>query len=145
MLTRMQLGFVYFVFLPSIVTTLMAGAAVQRVGTQPAMWSALALAAAGLPMLLAPKLPLVLAGMVLVAVGTFLAQAIATGFLGKATTHGRGAASGMYLASYFFGGMVGTAVLGQLFDRFGWPASVTGVGAALLVAAVLTRRLKPLS
>ena len=143
MLSRMQLGLVYFVFLPSIATTLMAGAAVQRAGTQPAMWGSLAIAATGLPMLLSPVLPLVLTGMVLVAVGTFLAQAIVTGFVGKAAMHGRGAASGMYLASYFFGGLVGTAVLGQVFDRFGWLVCVAGIGTALATAAILTSRLRP--
>jgi MFS transporter, YNFM family, putative membrane transport protein len=141
-LDRMQLGLVYFVFLPSIVTTLMAGAASNRLGTRPAMWSSLALAAIGLPMLLSSALAIVLTGMVLVAIGTFLAQAIATGFLGQAAIHGRGAASGMYLASYFFGGLVGTAVLGLLFDRVGWTACVIGIGLALIAAAVLTTHLK---
>jgi MFS transporter, YNFM family, putative membrane transport protein len=141
-LDRMQLGWVYFVFLPSIVTTLMAGAAATRLGTRPAMWCALALAVIGLPMLLSSALSVVLSGMVLVAIGTFLAQAIATGFLGKAATHGRGAASGVYLASYFFGGLVGTAALGLLFDRFGWTACVMGIGLALIAAALLTTQLK---
>jgi YNFM family putative membrane transporter len=141
-LSRMQLGFVYFVFLPSIVTTLMAGATVQRFGTRPSMWGALALAALALPMLLSPVLTIVFVGMVLVAIGTFLAQAIATGFLGKATPEGHGAASGMYLACYFLGGLAGSALLGQLFDRFGWTACVAGVGAALLIAAGLAIRLK---
>ena len=31
--------------------------------------------------------------------------------------------------------------LGQLFDRFGWEACVAGIGGALAVAALLTRRL----
>ena len=66
--------------------------------------------------------------MVLVGVGTFFAQATATGFVSRAATTDRGAASGIYLASYFFGGLVGSAVLGQVFDRFGWPASVAGIG-----------------
>lgn len=142
MLGRMQLGFVYFVFLPSIATTLMAGAAASRFGTRPAMFASLLLAAIGLPLLLSGKLPFVLCGMVLVAVGTFFAQAVATGFLSKAATHGRGAASGMYLACYFLGGLAGTALLGQLFDRFGWPFCVAGVAAALAIACVLTQRLK---
>ena len=141
MLSRMQLGLVYFVFLPSIVTTLIAGAAADRFGTRPTMWVSLCAAALGLPMLLSSALPLVLAGMVLVAVGTFFAQAVATGFLGKAASHGRSAASGMYLACYFAGGLVGTAVLGQMFDGLGWPACVAGVGAALAIAALLTQRL----
>jgi YNFM family putative membrane transporter len=142
MLGRMQLGFVYFVFLPSIVTTLMAGALADRFGTRPAMWSSLAVAAIGLPMLLSSALPRVLTGMVLVAVGTFLAQAIATGFLGKAAAQGRGAASGIYLASYVLGGLAGTAMLGPLFDHLGWPACVAGIGLALAMAAWLTTRLR---
>ena len=69
-----------------------------------------------------------LAGLTLVGVGTFFAQATATGFIGRAATTDRGSASGLYLACYFFGGLVGTAVLGQLFDRLGWAACVAGIG-----------------
>jgi hypothetical protein len=48
----------------------------------------------------------------------------------------------MYLASYFFGGLVGSAVLGQVFDRFGWGACVAGIGVALIIAAWLARGLE---
>src|SRR5262249_42844647 len=138
----MQLGFVYFVFLPSVVTTLLAGRAVQRWGTRPILWGSLALAGVGLPLLLLPNLTLVLLGMVLIGVGTFFAQATATGFVSQAATADRGAASGIYLASYFGGGLVGTAALGQVFDRIGWPACVAGIALALGVAALFTLRLR---
>ncbi len=141
-LGRMELGFVYFVFLPSIVTTLMAGAAVNRFGTRPAIWGALAVAALGLPLLLSSHLAAVVTGMVLVGVGTFFAQAAATGFVGRAALENRGVASGTYLACYFLGGLAGSAVLGQLFDGFGWTACVAGVGAALLLAGVLATLLR---
>jgi MFS transporter, YNFM family, putative membrane transport protein len=141
-LGRMALGFAYFVFLPSIVTTPFAGAAVQRFGTRPTCWGALALAGLGLPLLLLPNLAAVIAGMVLVGVGTFLAQAAATGFVARAATTDRGSASGIYLACYFSGGLVGSAVLGQLFDRAGWPACVAGIAIALAAAALLGLRLK---
>src|SRR5262249_17471444 len=141
-LSRMALGFVYFVFLPSVLTTPLAGHAVQRFGTRPTMWGALALAGAGLPPLLASRLVPVIARLALVAVRTFCAQATATGFVGRAATTDRGSASGIYLACYFFGGLVGTAILGQLFDRLGWAACVAGIGAALLAAALLAVRLK---
>jgi MFS transporter, YNFM family, putative membrane transport protein len=141
-LGRMELGFVYFVFLPSIVTTLLAGAFVARFGTRLTLWLGLGVAGLGLPLLVLPTLLAVLIGMVLVAVGTFFAQATATGFVGHAATNERGAASGIYLASYFFGGLVGTAVLGQLFDRFGWIACVAGIALALAIAAALAFRLK---
>jgi predicted MFS family arabinose efflux permease len=141
-LGSMELGTVYFVFLPSIVTTLMAGRVTPYFGTRATLWGSLALAGVGLPLMLAPSLALVLAGMVLVAVGTFFAQAIATSFVGQAATADRGAASGIYLACYFFGGMVGTALLGQLFDRIGWAACVAGIGVTLAVAALLAVRLR---
>jgi MFS transporter, YNFM family, putative membrane transport protein len=141
-LGRMELGFVYFVFLPSIATTLLAGTLVARLGTRLTVWSALAVAALGLPLLLSPNLLAVLIGMVLVAIGTFCAQAAATGFVGHAATRDRDAATGIYLASYFFGGLIGTAVLGQLFDRLGWVACVVGIASSLAIAAILALHLK---
>ncbi|WP_395713065.1 MFS transporter [Reyranella sp.] len=134
----MMLGIVYFVFLPSIVSTPLAGKVAARIGTRPALWSAFALAAAGLPFLLADRLSAVLIGLVLIAAGTFFAQATATGFVGRAAAIDRGAASGLYLASYFLGGLTGSAVLGVLFDRLGWTACVAGIGLSLALGALLT-------
>lgn len=140
-LGMMDLGLVYFVFLPSVVTTLLAGKVASRLGTRPTIWSSLVVAGLGLPLMLAPHLGEVLTGMVLVGVGTFFAQAAATGFVGQTATDNRGVASGTYLACYFCGGLVGTAVLGRMFDSYGWHACVAGVGAALAVAGLLTFRL----
>ena len=138
----MQLGFVYFVFLPSLFTTPLTGFAVQRYGTQATLWGGLATAALGLPLLVTPSLVAVLSGMVLVGVGTFFVQATATSFVSRAATADRGAASGMYLASYFTGGLVGSAVLGQVFDRLGWVSCVIGIGLSLLAAASLASKLR---
>jgi predicted MFS family arabinose efflux permease len=104
-LGRMELGFVYFVFLPSIATTVLAGRMARALGTRATMWGALALAGIGLQLLLSANLSLVLAGMILVAIGTFMAQALATGFIGQAATSDHGSASGIYLACYFLGGL----------------------------------------
>ncbi|HXH45742.1 MAG TPA: MFS transporter [Bradyrhizobium sp.] len=141
-LGMMDLGLVYFVFLPSVVTTLLAGRVASRSGTRPTIWGSLAIAGLGLPLMLMPHLAGVLTGMVLVGVGTFFAQAVATGFVGQTATENRGIASGTYLSCYFCGGLVGTAVLGRLFDAFGWHACVAGVGASLALAALLTIALK---
>ena len=138
----MQLGVIYFVFLPSILTTPFAGWFGERLGTRQALLGALSLAALGLPLLLTSTLALVLTGMVLVAAGTFAAQALATGFVSRTAAMNRGAASGIYLASYFLGGLAGTAVLGQLFDHFGWTACVAGIAVALAVAAWLATRIE---
>jgi predicted MFS family arabinose efflux permease len=141
-LGMMAVGFVYFVFLPSVIATPFAGRAVARFGTRATFWSALAVAAAGLPLLVLPSVPAVLAGLALVGAGTFFAQATATGFVGRAGTADRGSANGIYLASYFGGGLAGTALLGAVFERSGWAACVAGVGAALALAALLASHLK---
>jgi MFS transporter, YNFM family, putative membrane transport protein len=138
----MELGFVYFVFLPSVLTTPLAGRVIGRLGTRATFWGSLGLAGSGLPLILTPSLPVVLAGLVLVGVGTFFAQAAATGYVSGTATSDRGSASGLYLSCYFFGGMVGSAVLGQVFDRFGWPSCVAGIGASLAIAALLASRLR---
>jgi predicted MFS family arabinose efflux permease len=104
MTAPMQLGFVYLVFLPSVITTPFAGRVAGRFGTRATFWSSLGLATAGLPLLLTPSFDVVLAGLVLVGVGTFFAQAAATGYVSRTATADRGSASGIYLSSYFFGG-----------------------------------------
>jgi predicted MFS family arabinose efflux permease len=141
-LGMMSVGFAYFVFAPSIALTPLAGRVVRRWGARPALWLGLAVAAAGLPLMASSSIALVLSGMVLAGAGTFFAQAVATGFVSRAAGVERAAASGVYLAAYFSGGLVGTAVLGQTFDRLGWPACVAGVGVALAVAALLGLNLR---
>jgi MFS family permease len=49
-----------------------------------------------------------------------LLAGIVAGSFGQAASADRGAASGIYLACYFFGGLIGSAILGQLADRVGW-------------------------
>jgi MFS transporter, YNFM family, putative membrane transport protein len=141
-LAPMALGFVYFVFAPALATTPLAGRGVARLGTRRAFRASLGVAVLALPLLLAPSLALVVVGLALVGAGTFFAQATATGFVGRHATQDPGAASGLYLASYFSGGLAGAFVVGQVFERFGWPAAVTTVGAALGLAALLAGRLE---
>ncbi len=138
LLSPMALGFVYFVFLPAVITTPLAGGVVRRLGTRAALRTSLGLAVLGLPLILAPAITVVLIGLVLIGVGTFFAQATATGYVGQAATTDHASASGMYLAAYFSGGLVGTTVLGQIFDQFGWTACVVGIGLGLGVAALLS-------
>lgn len=141
-LSAMKLGTVYFVFLPSMITTPFAGRIAAKVGARPVFWASTAVAVAGLPLLVLGQLVPALAGLVLVGVGTFFAQAAATGYVGRIAGADRATAGGLYLASYYLGGLAGAAVLGQVFDRYGWTACVAGVGLALIAIgalAVLTR------
>ena len=139
---RMSLGLVYLVFLPAMITTPLAGRFALLFGPRPTLWAGLLVALAGLPLLLLPSLIGVLLGMVLVGVGTFFAQAIGTGYVGRAAKSDRATASGLYLASYYLGGLAGAAVIGQLFDRYGWELSVAVIGVSLTMAGLLASKLR---
>jgi predicted MFS family arabinose efflux permease len=141
-LSMTALGLVFLVFLPSMVTTPMAGAIVARTGAPIALFASLSFAIAGLGLLLAQRLDLMIAGLAIVGVGTFFAQAVATGHVGRSAKTDKAAASGLYLSAYYFGGLAGAAAIGQLFDRLGWEAAVGGVGLALAMAAVLGLQLR---
>lgn len=136
-LSMTALGLVFLVFLPSMITTPLAGSVTRSTGPGPACSISLAVALLGLVLLLVPSLLSVIVGMTLVGVGTFFAQAVATGHVGRIAKGHKAAASGLYLSSYYCGGLAGAAVIGILFDGFGWAAAVGGVFIALSLAAAL--------
>jgi YNFM family putative membrane transporter len=140
-LSMTALGLVFLVFLPSMITTPMAGAVARRFGPAPTATVGLIVALLGLVLLLAPSLLSVILGMTLVGIGTFFAQAVATGHVGRIAKGDKAAASGLYLSSYYCGGLAGAAVIGQLFDRLGWSAAVIGVFVSLGLAALLSLKL----
>ena len=142
MLAPMTLGFVYFVFAPAMLTTPIAGRFVARYGVRKTFLFGISAALTGTPLLALPWLPAVLTGLVLMGAGTFFAQATTTGFVGRAAGADAASANGVYLASYFSGGLVGALVLGQVFDRAGWLSCVAVLGAALLAAALLASKLR---
>jgi MFS transporter, YNFM family, putative membrane transport protein len=135
-LSPMHLGFVYLVFLPAMVTTPFAGRVAIRFGARRTVLVSLGLCIAALPFLLAMTLPSVLAGLTLMGVGTFFAQAAATGFVGRNAASDRAAASGLYLAAYYLGGLAGAFAIGRVYEAWGWSACVAGLGVALLLCGL---------
>lgn len=137
-LGMMSLGAVYFVFAPSILATPFAGPIAARFGGRIAVIAGLGVAGVGLVCLAQAQLGVVIAGLVLAALGTFFAQAAATGEVSRLAGAGRSEASGLYLTSYFAGGLAGAAVIGAAFEAWGWIACLWLVGAALVCAAALS-------
>lgn len=136
-LTAMQLGYVYFVFLPSIIATPFAGLVSNRLGARSVIIWSLLIALAGLSASLVPSLSFILIALALLAAGTFFAQAAITGHVSRSAGSARGAAGGIYLASYYSGGLAGSIIIGQIFDRLGWTAVVVALGLALVAACGL--------
>lgn len=136
-LSPMRLGLVYLVFAPAIITTPMASHLVKWVGPRSALALSLACALAGLLLTVSGEIWVVLCGLAIVGASTFAAQAAATGYVSANVESDRAQASGLYLTSYYLGGLVGALMLGQINTNFGWPATVFTIGAAILTAILI--------
>ncbi|ASY66777.1 4-hydroxybenzoate transporter (plasmid) [Sinorhizobium sojae CCBAU 05684] len=141
-LSPMQLGLVYFVFLPSLFTTPLGGLIARWLGPGAGIIFTLFVAVLGLFALLSSSLGVVLAGLAMIAIGTFLAQALATSQVGRVAGTEKAAASGAYLASYYTGGLFGSLLVGQLYDHLGWNACVLALVATLALAMLLALALR---
>lgn len=131
------LGFIYLVFLPALFTTPWAGPIVKRAGSKRVLLASLLMALVGVLLTLLASFALLLTALTLVGAATFFAQAAATGFVGQRAKQDQAAANGLYLSSYYTGGLVGAIVLGQLHSFGGWPGVVGGLALALAVAMIL--------
>src|SRR4029078_8419177 len=96
----------------------MAGTVTQRAGPGPAAAVSLAVALLGLVLLIVANLLSVIVGMTLVGIGTFVAQAVATGHVGRIAKGDKAAASGLYLSSYYCGGLGGAGVMRPLLHEY---------------------------
>ncbi|MEL7014042.1 MAG: MFS transporter [Pseudomonadota bacterium] len=127
------LGLVYLVFLPALITTPYASRAVTRFGPQRVFQVAAGIAMVGVAITLVQDLAPILTGLALIGVSTFFMQAAATGFVGRTATQNRAAANGLYLTSYYVGGLAGAFLLGWINTLGGW----TAVAVIVLVVLVL--------
>ena len=136
------LGLVYLVFLPALITTPYAAAAVSRWGPRRVFQVAAIISIGGVALTFALSVPSVLVGLAAIGAGTFFMQAAATGFVGRTADGDRAAANGLYLTSYYVGGLAGAIALGQAQTLGGWPLVATIVAAALVGTLLIASALR---
>jgi predicted MFS family arabinose efflux permease len=123
-LSTATLGSLFVVYLVGAAMTPIAGRVIDRFGHRTGLAGAIAIGITGALLTLAPALPVIVAGLALVATGVFMAQAAASSHIGEVTAHDRGLAVGLYATSYYLGGSFGGALPAALWERGGWPACV---------------------
>ncbi|MEV5549071.1 MFS transporter [Streptomyces sp. NPDC052309] len=128
-------GSIFLVYLVGTVSASTAGRLVGRLGRRGALYLAGGTTAAGLLLSLAPSLPLVLLGLVLITAGFFAGHAVASSAVGKTATHGRAQASALYQSAYYIGSSAGSTVGATAFHAAGWPGTV-GVGVLAVLGVV---------
>ncbi|HET8723616.1 MAG TPA: MFS transporter [Anaeromyxobacteraceae bacterium] len=133
----------YLVYVAGIVVSPAAGRLAGRVAPERIMLAGLAVSALGVGLTLAGSLPLVVAGLLVLVVGMFAAQAIGPSYVNENAREAKGGANALYLASYYLGGTLGSWAPGLAWQRHGWggvvAASLAALAAAALAVATLCR------
>jgi MFS transporter, YNFM family, putative membrane transport protein len=126
----------YLVYLAGIVVSPLAGRLAGRVAPERLMLLGLAVSAVGVAVTLADSLPVVVAGLLVVVVGMFTAQAIGPSFVNEAAATAKGGASALYLVFYYAGGTLGSWLPGLAWERWGWHGVAGSSGAAIGAGAL---------
>lgn len=130
---------IFIVYLVGMLTTPISGRLLNRYGHAQVLAGAWTASIAGLAITLAPSLPAVIVGLALFSGGIFFAQTAATTFVGEAMPTARGAAVGLYVTSYYFGGTVGGVLPAPLWTHFGWLGVVLLIALAGIASVLLGR------
>jgi YNFM family putative membrane transporter len=140
-LSTSGVSWVFAVYLAGVVVSPVAGRAATKLPARRIIGFGLALAAASSAATLARPLWAIVTALVLFTFGMFIAQAVAPGFVNTSARGAKGGASALYLASYYVGGALGSALPGLAFARWRWAGvvgcSVIALAVALAVNATL--------
>jgi YNFM family putative membrane transporter len=131
-------GLVFLAYLAGTVSAPAATVAIARCGRGLAFVVSTGAMAVGLGLTLAPFLPIVITGVVLITAGFFAAHAIASGWAPIVVPAGRAQASALYNIAYYAGSSLMGWLGGLAFDSAGWPGLTVVVAALLVTAAALT-------
>ncbi len=124
------LSLVFTVYLAGVFVTPAAGRLMDKIGCRRLLFIAAGSAACGILLTLVASVPVVIAGLTLMAVGAFAAQTAASSQVGKAAGSARSSAAGLYVAFYYFGGCVGSVAPGVIWHHAGW------LGCAIIMLCV---------
>jgi MFS family permease len=136
--TPAKLGLLFVTYLAGTACAPLTGWAVTRFGRRGLILACMVIWAAGLALLLATPVFLIVLGLVLCATCGMICQATSTGYVTAIAHEGRSSAVGLYVSSFYIGGSVGGSVPGLAWGFAGWPGVVALTAAVLgIIAAVV--------
>lgn len=123
------LGGIFIVYLGGVAASPVAGRLGARMNRRMLMGVCVGLILAGLALSLASPLWMITLGLLLVCLGVFPQQTLATGFVGVAARGAKSTAVGLYVTSYYIGGSFGGIIPAAAWHATGWPgcAAITAI------------------
>lgn len=124
---------IYLVYAAGIFTSIVSGRLSKRFGGRLVMAVGLVIAAAGVAGTLVRSVPFIVGSLVVVCIGMFAVQSTAPAFVNANAERAKGAAGALYVAFYYVGATLGSALPGFAWQAWGWHGVAASCVAALLV------------
>jgi predicted MFS family arabinose efflux permease len=132
------LGALFFTYLGGTVMSPWTGRLIARYGRRNLVLRVIAIWTLGALLLLAPGLPLIIAGLVVCATAGMLCQSVSTGYIAVSAKQGRSSAVGLYVTCFYVGGSVGAFLPGVTWASLGWPGAVAmAIAMQVIMACVV--------
>ncbi|MFC9435054.1 MFS transporter [Nocardia sp. NPDC057030] len=134
-------GLVFLLYLAGTAVATVAGRLADRIGRHLVLAGAVVLMGAGLALTIPDNLVTLVLGMSLCTAGFFGAHTVASAWVGVLASGNRGAASSLYLFSFYVGSGVIGGASGIAYTAHGWAGLVVCDATLLLIALVLVSTL----
>lgn len=131
------LGALFFTYLGGTAAAPWTGRLIARFGRRDFVLRCIAVWIAGALLLLAPSLPVIIAGLIVCATCGMLCQSVSTGYIALIAKQGRSSAVGLYVTCFYAGGSVGAFLPGLTWASAGWPAVVAMLVAMQLIMGAI--------
>jgi YNFM family putative membrane transporter len=138
-------GALSILYLLGIFSSVWAGRLADRLGRRNVLWLVMMAMLAGLLLTLAGTLPAIIAGMGLFTFGFFASHSVASSWVGRRARAPQALATAIYLFFYYLGSSVVGWFAGVAWAHAGWPGVVSMLGATLIVAMLISLRLRGLA
>jgi YNFM family putative membrane transporter len=135
-LSQSDLGLIFTAYTFGILSSSIAGTLSDRFGRRWVLPCGLVLAILGAALTLGEPLWMIIAGVIVLTFGFFMAHSAASSWVGRLARHSKGHASSLYLLGYYVGSSVAGSVGGWFWSAGAWTA-VIGYTIALLLAGLV--------
>ncbi len=131
------LGAIFVTYLGGSFIVPWVGRAILLFGRRRFVLGVIAVWIAGVLLLLAPPVGMIIAGLTVCATCGLICQAVSTGYVITAAKEGRSSAAGLYASAFYIGGSVGASLVGLVWNAAGWSGCVAVIAAVEAIMAAI--------
>jgi YNFM family putative membrane transporter len=140
-LSHTAIAAIFIVYLIGSFASAWVGQLGARYGRRKVLWSMILVFAFGVALMAVPRLPVIIAGVIVITFGFFGAHSIASSWVTRRARHGKAQAASLYLLFYYLGSSLIGSLGGTFWQRWGWEGVTALVGSILIAALGISIRL----